>query len=294
MRERKGQGLLSSRTVGIIAAVVALVALLYVVGAFKFAIELFAGKATCAVYAAVGGSGECVHRVTLSKENLTLKRNFAIRGINKWQKDEKYANTATYFIRNWNPSYSEDDAIPYEYLMDEVFASELKYCKDIAKLYEFKDWWKGHDKTKDADNEEDALGLWEKLGLGRPPILCLLCSRIKFDEELQRMFDGMEIKSLTEWMANTPVLPRKSYYEYMLFEGADELAMIHYTYSTSEPYAIVYSRIDKVGIRWAYGKAISFFNWFGANIATDKDADIKGVIIVPYAEFSRQCDYPFS
>jgi hypothetical protein len=298
MKNKKGD-IMSSRTTGIIIIAVSAVVLFSLAGGINLLSKLFFGKASCVINAAFGGGGECMHRLNLDMYNLSTQRRKAIDTINIWYSNDRFKSTAPYFRNNWKSAYRENDPLPYEYLIDQKIAEEFRYCKDISESYDFRKYWKSQEYTKTADTEEDALGLLDEIGFTRPPMLCVICSRIKFDDELKELFSGKEIGSLNEWMMNREAVNRISFYEYSLFEGKDELATPIYKYSTAEPYAVVYFMINKLGLRWFFntrvGRGLTYYTTFtGLRIPKTAESDIKSITLMPFSQVSRECDFPFS
>jgi hypothetical protein len=299
--KRKKAAMTPEALVSVLAGAVIFVILIQNTGIIRYITEEAFGRASCIIYAASGGGGECTHRISLDYVNLSLQKNDAIKGIDYWYKTNYFSSTAPYFRSNWRESYKDKDPILFEYLIDRVFAKEIRYCKEIGKAYGFRDWWTTQKYERAFKSEEDALTWWQQVGGGRPPVLCFTCSRIKFDKELNDIFSGGEIKSLNEWMSNTPLskTSRTSYYEDSLFEGYKELATPSYKYTTSEPQAVVYAKITNLGLRWfakTYPgrKAINILLPSGLEVQPDTDAEVNAIIVMPSGEVSRQCDFPLS
>ncbi|MBW2979887.1 hypothetical protein KY360_00540 [Candidatus Woesearchaeota archaeon] len=288
---------LTSTMVWVIAGVIALVALIQAVGGLRVIAEYLAGKSVCAAYSITTGAGgtECVHWVDLSKDNFTrFNKETAKRSIDVWHRDKKYEKTAEYFGQDhWKPSYDPNtEWILYEWLIDNAIAKEIKYCRDMGGLYSFQNWWTGIDETHAAPNEAKAYDIWFSQ-VDRPPVLCMLCARIKFDDELERMFREQRIESLAEWMKNMPAVTGKSFYEYALFEGTGALLEPRWYYYTNEPYAVVYSRIKSTAINRWLERGETLINTFGYDVElTKKGMDIHNIFLIPYSKYSENCDLP--
>ncbi len=86
---------------------------------------------------------------------------------------------------------------------------------------------------------------WETYG---PPKLCVIGTRIKFDETVTKKFSG-PILSLSEWTQKNPIPNTKiSYYEYLQDDTIlqqSSLFIKGYNYDVSKPYVVIYVKIKK-------------------------------------------------
>jgi hypothetical protein len=204
-----------------------------------------------------------------------------------------------------------------EYALDKLIADEIKGCWDMVahgKVAAFERYW-SYMKCPDGDGGYRACTKTEivkQLGLSAlgeptkvvqdPPRMCIICSRIKFDESLKSQFPE-RIVSLKDMMMNTPVssADMTSYYEYVTRNDDlnNGIFASDFKYSTQTPYAVVYSRINKeilveiasqtkefdgVGILKAIGSA--------AGIPGKLDGDLNSVYLIPYnEEVKRHCSH---
>ncbi|MCF7861145.1 hypothetical protein K9M79_02780 [Candidatus Woesearchaeota archaeon] len=204
-----------------------------------------------------------------------------------------------------------------EYALDKLMADEIKGCWDMVghgKVAAFERYW-SYMKCPDGDGGYRGCTKTEivkQLGLAslgeptsvvqNPPRMCIICSRIKFDDSLKAKFTG-RVESLKEMMMYTPVstVDMKSYYQYVI-ENDDLNKGIYaseFKYSTDQPYAVVYSRINKeilveiasqttnfdgLGILKAVGVA--------AGIPGKLEGDLNAVYLIPYnEEVKKHCSY---
>ncbi len=164
-----------------------------------------------------------------------------------------------------NPNEEELYRITARYNMDKIIADEMKRCWDIVgqgELDLFDNWFRFMDcKAEDGGPTEcdsllDALKSFVGLEEGQfraARNFCVLCSRIKFDEEVKADFTGSSYDSINRWMGNHPwrLGERESYREYLLggADGIDDeeidfFTIQQYHYDTQRPYAVVFIRLN--------------------------------------------------
>ncbi len=244
-------------------------------------------------------------RKNITLEQLEKKKKSNKKEIEKFNakyEDSKYV----YFHTEGDKGKVNRELLEYE--MDRIIANEIKDCWSVAwmgKMPIFQEWWSliecDEDKITgeykcDCKKEECSLGkeIIEKVqfwnnNFATPPAFCLLCSRIKFDQETQDKFGGKEITSLPEWMQKHPVLvdpQKRSYYEYTKDDVNRGIFFPRYVYNVDEPLAVVYSRIN-VYQPVQYGERI----WEGISSSYEASKPINVLSLMPYSEVSEKCTY---
>lgn len=244
---------------------------------------------------------ECqMTRVNITKKQLEDRKSANKREIEEFNKD--YENNQYISFR---PTISKE---LMEYELDKVVANEIKDCWEMAWMGQmplFKEWWsllkceidsEGKFKCGCAAPKEDcsALGeVWDRIkvwnyDVQRPPAFCVLCSRIKFDDEIKKEFTD-EIKSLPEWMQKHPVLvdaQKRSYYEYTKDDANKGLFAPSYKYKVDKPLAVVYARVNVLKPQhWAE----NVLEWTG--IKGEASEPVNILSIMPYDEVTNVCTY---
>ena len=84
----------------------------------------------------------------------------------------------------------------------------------------------------------------QQVGVENAPSICVVCSRIKFDDEVKKEFEGKTL-SLEYWAQITkPKNKQITYSEYMLDDAHDkELFTPRWIYGVDEPVATVFARV---------------------------------------------------
>jgi hypothetical protein len=164
-----------------------------------------------------------------------------------------------------NPRPTEDQL--YEWALDKVVADEMKSCWDKVwkgQLALFDEWWNLYDITlfglnsgdyaTDEKRAEAVMGKWSDptgvlFQVWGPPTNCVVCTRIKFADDVKTKFANKEITSLRAWMDSNPVpydSAGRSYFAYIT-EGqtASPLFLLkaQYPVDTSKAYAVLFKRI---------------------------------------------------
>ena len=240
-------------------------------------------------------------RKNITLEQLEKKKKSNKKEIEKFNKDYEDAEYVNF--------HSDIDKELLEFEMDRVIANEIKDCWSVAwmgKMPVFQEWWSLIDcKPKDdgdyecscPENKEcslpkevlSRLQFWDYEVSG-PPAFCLLCSRIKFNQEIQDAFRGEEIVSLPEWMQKHPVLvdpQKRSYYEYTKDDVNKGIFYPTYKYRVNEPLAVVYSRVNiykpiQYGERLFEGLSLGSYE-------SSKSVNMLG--LMPYSEVGEKCTY---
>jgi len=209
---------------------------------------------------------------------LESKKKKAQKDLGFFRKDARYKDTIRYFN-------STSNHINYEYSLDGIIADELVDCWSKVwrgKVSVFDEWWNiiecctKFDENKNCIETEPctsnlivggAIPLYAAyeyvvgdVVIKEPPVFCIICSRIIFNDDLQNLGLPSKITSLNEWMyLNRMKATSDNYYEY-LSEGqtiAGRLTKQKYDFSPNADYAIVYRRINvhklKQAGEWALG-----------------------------------------
>lgn len=234
-------------------------------------------------------------------------------------------------VDDWNDKFSEDFPYPYtkeyptglsdekkdeyvtvRYNMDKIFAEELKRCWTVVgkgNLPLFDNWFRFIDCSDDPGFQEckhviDAMiavvGIDGKV---KPTAnFCVLCSRIKydFDEDAKKDYIG-EFNSIDNWMNNNPwqVGRRTSYREYLMEEDESYFAAPTFTYSTTEPQAIVFIRINFHEVPLSILRSVDVADDILSVLSFyDKIEDDEKFVyyanalrVFPYKDLPNQCDY---
>ncbi len=268
---------------------------------------------------------------TITKENLTRRRadklytpvQEAERGMKLWWDDNRFGESAPYFRGSYKDTYLPDEPILYEWAADKIVAERMRYCwdkVDQGNVQLFDNWydvidWHIFGYGEDAKpkpvwgNEQEAWETWF-MNIKKPPVLCIICDQIKFDNDLQQMFGSRDIISLDEWMRNSP-LPEDvlagsnriaSYYEYV----TPQLGFFEpkYSYQMSEPQAVIYTRIplwdvNVFNIIEQPTEIIDdFVVWSGIQIySLARDGlpkKVDRIHVIPYREVSARCNFVIS
>jgi hypothetical protein len=180
------------------------------------------------------------------------------------------------------------DDLAYEFVMNKIIAKDMKDCwdsfKDVPCL--FSRWWlpwKGCNQDTTLDKCD---GLKAQIQSRIPPAYCVVCTRYKFDEEIQKRLGGTTIL-LGKWMAVNEVPPGTgvSYAEYLENKQFPLLSEA-YSYRPEQPYAVVFGTVKSLFLTYYTGVV---FNLFGLKIeGTD---DQKSLTLIPYDDVSNHCVY---
>ncbi len=271
---------------------------------------------------------------TLTKQDLSKGTTKAAKRIEEWhnkveeltEKEKKgqelsyseeliksgYSQALEYF--EYQEEYTADDLQLYEYAMDEYIAKSMKSC--WTKVWKgkppiFNEWWDRYDlkfftlgedidppKTLRGDKEWSSF-IADKYG---PPVFCVLCERIKFDEDVKELFrnsdKGTTISSLSAWMDNNPVIPKGSLPEDLdFFDNTPFSEFIQddvhkgifrhkFEYNVEDSLAILYSRINVYEPEQWKQSAFERIGWY-----TDEDIKepVNVIAPIPYTEIGQRC-----
>jgi hypothetical protein len=138
--------------------------------------------------------------------------------------------------------------------------------------------------------------IWERI-LGNikedtAPTFCVLCARIKFDEEVKNSFQNNEIKSMGAWLANNPVTDigdysKVSYAQYLQNDAFKGIWASNqgYSYTPNQAYAVLYTRVNTFGMPKYYDNFVTL-----ASGATSSDVkDIQTIQLVEYKDIQNKC-----
>ena len=206
-----------------------------------------------------------------------------------------------------------------EWKLNEMIAKEMKNCWDITgqgKADLFDQWWNLLECRKEGNGErvpcteDNFKGLttkniieewWDKdvywppnWDVTKPPTFCVLCSRIKFDETAQKNLPP-KVDKMGAWLASNPIaktgpgskIPYAVYLQNDDFEGiwASEHS---YSYSTTEPLAVLYARVNIFKLReWAEIANVVVFGEEEDNIPES----VQVLKLIPYQEIPTECTY---
>lgn len=200
-----------------------------------------------------------------------------------------------------NPTIEQKKYIRARYNLDKLFAEEMARCWDIVgqgELPLFDNWFRfiDCDKNKPGIQECKKITDWifafKNGKIKSYANFCVLCSRIKFDEEVKNRLQGINgyYDSVARWMGNNPISVgnKKSYYDYVY----DPKKMSSYAeqifpkYRTDKAYAITFIRINEYG-------AINLLKTItGLNKYDNTDIYyINTLKLIPYEDLPKECDY---
>lgn len=193
---------------------------------------------------------ECrAHRIDIDLKYLDRFTSEAKRRINEYN-----ANPSKYgpMLADFNDPNKKEQL--YEWALNKAVAQEMNDCWTKVfkgRLPLFDKWWTLYDfpwRNIDVTDKKHGEKIFHSfLGTFRQaPVNCIVCSRIRFSDDVRRMFAGKNIDSLDDWLrSNYPRYGGKSYYE-ELAEGRSELNSLFtppYSFSVDNPLAVLYERI---------------------------------------------------
>lgn len=141
-------------------------------------------------------------------------------------------------------------------------------------------------------------------GLKDMPSICIVCTRIKFDQEVKEEFGDREL-SLEFWSQMTkPKNKQITYAEYLLDDSHDkDLFGPRWKYTVTEPIAAVYAKIPTAQLR-EWGTSISraaatttnfITNLIGdfdfTKLTPEEDKGVDLLYLVPLSEIKNICGY---
>ncbi|RLE39575.1 hypothetical protein DRJ17_00040 [Candidatus Woesearchaeota archaeon] len=188
------------------------------------------------------------------------------------------------------------------YRTDAIIAKEMYDCWRLlgeGKLPLFGQW--AYDSIAESDKAAKwklFLEMFEKQlayvqGLEQADVMCVICSRIKFDKEVKEMVK--EDRDLTKWLKSHPIPSEEkvmSYYDYLTELLAPKTKLIPYSYNTKNPLAIVYARVNT-------GYLTNLGNRIWSVLTEGISASVQGsfydgvsiIAIAPYSDALRNCDH---
>ena len=237
---------------------------------------------------------ECqMKRITLTYDELAKNKAKAQKEIKKH--NDKFEKTPefkfSYDIKN------DDDLLRYE--MDKAIAKELRTCWQTGwegNMNFFDEWWRFYEPFWGEDEvpgQETLIDLF--VGeFKRPPINCIACARIKFDDDLKARFQNENIKTINEWMQKTPIPAdpeQKSYWEYTLPDQSLESiyrAGERFDYDTDKTYLIAFARVNVHKGAEYVRDVIDLFPGYSED---DHPEDISTLILIPYEDANEYCTF---
>ena len=165
-----------------------------------------------------------------------------------------------------------------EYALDQKISEQMRKCwytLGEGKLDLFNAWYGDQNK-----HYWDILFPKDKI-----PITCVVCSRIKFDQDIKTAYP--EVKSLNEWLKmNTVPSKDVTYYDYLIDELHDQyLFTMDWSYKTDEPLAVVFARANP---QYLIGKAAQFLQFLDITKAPEA---VDALYLIPYSQTANYCDY---
>ena len=160
----------------------------------------------------------------------------------------KYPGIVNYF------KDEKDTSKVYEWALNKAVATEMNDCWTKVfkgKLPLFDKWWTLYDfpwQNIDVADKDHGQKIFDSFfgTFHQAPVNCIVCSRIKFSDDVKKMFAGKNIDSMDAWLRNNyPRYGGKSYYE-ELTEGQSELNSLFtpaYEFRVDNPLAVLYEKI---------------------------------------------------
>lgn len=155
---------------------------------------------------------------------------------------------------------------------------------------------------------------WDQFGAGQLQVFsrydlerqCLICSRIEFKQEVNKLFNlgsfpisASEFKGTTpeedftlqEYMvSHNPALHQISYYEFSL-DKTDAFRYPYYDYSLDKPYAAVFVAMNENYIREKFKEAWDWFKeWWTGKPVAEEQWFVNTLDFRPYDEVVEICD----
>ena len=218
-------------------------------------------------------------RIELTLTDVQRQLGYAKNRLKVINTDPKYKDKA--------PSFTNDDEkTQYQFAMNKLIADELAGCwaKVLkGKVPIFDEWWRLYSWGTPPAGAGDATRILFT-NIHRAPTNCIVCARIKFDDNLVTTFPTKagtsSIFTLPEWMAVNQWKSGGSYAEFVADGQAETPALLQsYAFDVSNtPLAIVYARINAHQVEEAA-------SWIGTKFGIDvKEQDLNILRIVPYTQ----------
>jgi hypothetical protein len=240
---------------------------------------------------------ECsMQRITIAEENLTKGFRKAVREIESYNRK----HGPEYGSMPYDPTIQKE---LLEYELDEAMAKLLRQCWDTAwrgeenffdewyKLYQFP--WEDAAKSQDKDKLWDAWSDYIGSAL-RPPVNCLACARVKFDQQIKDELGGERLIKLNEWMRKTPVPADPhalSYWEYTLTEKNLEslfAGATRFEYDVDKPYLVAYARVNVHTAAEFISDVKDIFPNYDESMHPE---DVSTLLLIPYEEMYEHCTF---
>lgn len=184
-----------------------------------------------------------------------------------------------------------------EFALHSLVGNELRKCwqkMGEGQLDLFSNWG--------SQNGVDAALI--QTGLKDMPSICVVCTRIKFDQEIKKEFGNREL-SLKFWSQMTkPKNKQITYAEYLLDDSHDkDLFKPKWKYTVTEPIAAVYAKIPAAQLDIWIGKvgrattktANIITNFIGdfdlTKLKPEKDKGVDLLYLAPLNEIKNICGY---
>lgn len=248
----------------------------------------------------------CMKFKTLAIQDLAAGLSKAKNRIEEWKKEpEKYKEALREFKYD-----GKDDTILYEYALDEYMAKSMKSCWDLVykgqlplfpNTWDWFDWTLGNEIKGNPDVIEGPkiAGLYIAQIKG-PPVFCIPCERIKFDDSIKRKFASKSgrITSLPVWMKNNAILPKSeltkdikvydntAYAEYLEDDAHKGIFQRRDEFNVNEAQTILYARVN-VYRYWGWANWAGNFVGLISNEEVDKP--VNTIAVAPYGEIGEKC-----
>ncbi len=315
-----------------IGILIVLVAFLFMVPSFRTLLFEAGEKGECQWNVLVSA---LTRTPGLGFENIPVECKAKYMDVSLKDLQENYAQASLaikkYNAEQKNPAYNEirkkfnnpnSEAQLAEWSANKIVADEMVDCWDKVwkgELPLFDSWHKliDYDRTvilgltpqQRADAQAKGIPLdsakmkWYQyaqlwnLRFQEPPTFCVLCSRIKFAEDVRTALPHLKIDSLTEWMiVNAASMSKESYYQYTLSDFLKNIPQ-SYEYDVAEPVSIIYSRINKHQIGVVSQGLLKFIGLLDSDPVKDRNQVDKisvlpyDKVIMPYNKGGANCHY---
>src|SRR3989344_601510 len=320
------KAILASTLAVLVITLIAVFILLYVTGRTLGIISSGAERQLCAISAVIESSvkfgGVRTYEYKCPVELVQVSKSKAQKPINGDPNIENVYRTNPGFFDKVKDA--EGERIE-QFRLNEVMGKELKDCWEKTgrgRLDLFSDWWVPLKLGEEGSPEPDQ-SAWEGWlatarsvihGYKGPPVNCIICSRIKFDEDfsVDSSSDpqGNDPFTLDTYLKNTPhpnpqVLSevsgeRMSLYEFLFDNDVNpELYTPSWKYDAKKdrPYAVVFARINVLKTTSAAQNAVIYSQdlaeLFGINFEImgkeGKSKPVDRVLLIPYDEVVKTC-----
>ncbi|HIH42463.1 TPA: hypothetical protein HA246_02345 [Candidatus Woesearchaeota archaeon] len=220
-----------------------------------------------------------------------------LQSVNKLTPKQLISENAPDF-RDLERSSSFSVPIQMEFALHSLVGNELRKCwqkTGEGQLDLFSNWY----------NEEGYFkSIMIQANLENMPATCIICSRIKFDQELKEEFKDRYL-SLEFWARMTkPKNKQKTHAEYLMDDSHNkELFSPKWYYSVDEPLVAMYAKIPAAQVgKWvsdvgrASAKATNFITnlaggWETFRLKPKEDPGVDLLFLTPLSEVKNICGY---